>query len=421
MRTSRRVLLAATASLAAPWVARAQARTVAWMTHPAIFDATGKGALFEEFTRATGIRVEATTFPTDALAQRVPAEFAAGSDAFDVISVAESFWNTTLARFAEPLEPWVEKAPPPAGGLADFSAGMVAQFRVPQTDSGRLYGLPHRMSTDILFYRKDLLEAAGLPVPKTLDEYFTTAKALTKPDMYGLVYQGVQSQQGVLDWYSWAAGKGVDLLSPPEWQKAAFNTPAAVHALELRRRAVAEGVANQGVLSYSFDDAINAMAQGRAAMSIMFSAYWARLEDQKSSTIAGKVGYAAAPRDPGVTNAYFVRGWSVVMNRASKRKDAGWEMMRYFTAPEAQKRMALEFGNPVSRLSVARDPELAAKVPVSAALGEALANAKIQANTPRLPRIWDSLSRHMGAAQAGTATAAASLAAAEAEVNAALR
>lgn len=391
------------------------------MTHPVIFDATAKGEMFRDFTAATGIRVDVTTFPTDALAQRVPAEFAANSDAFDVISIAESFWTTALARFAEPLEPWVERAPLPAGGLADFSPGMLDQFRVPQNGTGRLLGIPHRMSTDILYYRRDLLEAAGLAVPRTLDDYVAAARALTRPDISGLVYQGVQSQQGVLDWYSWAAALGVDILSPPEWRQAAFNTPAGVRALELRRRVLAEGSANPGVLGYSFDDAVNAMAQGRAAMSIMFSAYWARLEDARASTVAGRIGYAPVPRDPAVTNAYFVRGWSVIVNRASRRKDAAWEFIRHFTSPALQKRMAIEFGNPVSRLSVARDAEVIARVPVTAAAAEALANAKIQPNTPRLPRVWDALARHISAAQAGTVQPAAALAAAEADVNAVLR
>lgn len=413
--------VASASALAAPSLLRAQQQTVTWITHPVIFDATAKGEMFKAFTEQTGIRVEVATFPTDALAQRIPAEFVANSDAFDVLSMAESFWTTSLARFVEPLEPWMEKKALPAGGLEDFSKGMVSQFRVPQTESGRMYGLPNRMSTDILFYRKDLLEAAGLSPPKTLDEYYAAAKALTKPDVYGVVYQGVQSQQGVLDWYSWAAGLGVDILAPPDWKKAAFNTPAAVKALDLRRKMVAENLANPGVLSYSFDDAINAMAQGRAAMSIMFSAYWARLADPKSSTVVGKIGYAAAPRDPNVDGAYFVRGWSLLMNKASKRKDAAWELIRFLTAPEQQARMAIDHGNPVSRLSATRDPNVVAKIPVMPAVSEALSKAKIQPNTSSLPRVWEILAKHVGAAQSGQTPAAKALADAEQEVNAILR
>lgn len=416
---------AAASALAAPTILRAQTRTVTWMTHPVIFDVTGKGRMLEDFAKRTGIRAEVTTFPTDALAQRIPAEFAGNSDAFDVMSMADSFWTTTLARFCEPLDALMAKAPLPAGGLDDFSAGMVQQFRVPQTATGTIYGIPNRMSADILFYRKDLLAAAGLQVPKTFEDFYAAAKALTNrtagQEMFGVVYQGVQSQQGVLDWYDWAAPLGVDILTPPDWRAPAFNTPAAAKALDLRRRLVAEGLANPGVLGYSFDDAINAMAQGKAAMSIMSPAYWTRLEDAKSSLVAGKIGYAASPRDPSVKDAYFVRGWALHVNKASKRKDEAWELIRFLTAPEQQAAMAIEFGNPISRLSVLANPDVAARIPVSAAAREALASAKIQPNSPRLARVWDVLAKHVSAAQAGQATASQALAAAEQEVVAVLR
>lgn len=412
------------ALLCAPAILRAQARTVTWITHPVIYAATADGAMFADFTAATGIRVEVTTFPTDALAQRIPAEFIAKSDAFDICSMAESFWNTALARFVEPLEDWNARAPLPDGGLDDFSPGMVAQFRIPQDDSGTTYGIPHRMSTDILFYRKDLLDQAGLAVPSTLAEYYEAAKALTRfggnADLHGAVFQGIQSQQGTLDWYSWAAGRGVDVLEAPDWKRAAFNTQAAAETLDLRRRMIEEGIVTRGALSYSFDDAINAMAQGRAAMSIMFSAYWSRLNDPASSTIVGNVGYAPVPRDPGVERAHFVRGWSVLMNKASRNKEAAWEFIRYYTSPEMQAQMAIRFGNPISRISVAQRTDVAAAVPVMPAIAESLPKAKIQPNTPQLSRVWEVLSLHVSAATAGTTPAADALAAAEAKVNALL-
>jgi multiple sugar transport system substrate-binding protein len=210
------------------------------------------------------------------------------------------------------------------------------------------------------------------------------------------------------------------VLEAPDWKRAAFNTQAAAETLDLRRRMIEEGIVTRGALSYSFDDAINAMAQGRAAMSIMFSAYWSRLNDPASSTIVGNVGYAPVPRDPGVERAHFVRGWSVLMNKASRNKEAAWEFIRYYTSPEMQAQMAIRFGNPISRISVAQRTDVAAAVPVMPAIAESLPKAKIQPNTPQLSRVWEVLSLHVSAATAGTTPAADALAAAEAKVNALL-
>lgn len=50
---------------------------------------------------------------------------------------------------------------------------------------GVCYSLPLYSHAQVMWYRKDLLEAAGLDVPKTWAEFTETAKALTKDDVYG--------------------------------------------------------------------------------------------------------------------------------------------------------------------------------------------------------------------------------------------
>lgn len=425
---TRRNLLATAAALGATGTfisaVAQQPQTVTWITHPVIYDVTGKGELLKRFTEQTGIRVDVTTFPTDALAQRIPAEFIAGSDAFDVMTMA-NFWSERLARYVEPLDPYLTAKPVP-GGIDAFSEGFVRQFRIPQTPQGKLYAIPLRMSVDILFYRKDLLAEAGIAVPKTLDEYYAAAKALTKPAagdrpaMYGAVYQGIEANQGLYDWYDWAAPLGVDILTP-DGKKPAFNTPQGVRATEMRRRFVAEGLVNPGVLSYSFDDAISAMAQGRAAMSIMFDAYWSQLENPEKSQVAGKIGYAAAPRDPAVDNAYFGRGWGLFINGKSRRKDAAWTFINWLTAPEQQLWMAVNHGNPISRPAVAAHPDFIAKVPVAPALADALPKARTMPVSAEFNRVQDILAKHVSAAQAGAVSAKDALAAAEREVTAILR
>jgi multiple sugar transport system substrate-binding protein len=420
MLDRRQFVLGTTAlvtTVAAPAVLRAQTKVISWVTHPAILGATGDGEMLRRFESQTGIKVEATTFPTEALGPRIQAEFVARSPAFDVVSVADAFWTSSLARFVEPLDEWIKKAAP-NGGMADFSPGMVQQFRVPQTTNGPIMGIPQRVSVSLLYYRKDLLQAAGIAVPKTLEEFAAAAKALTKDGMQGCVFQGAQGQAGVLDWYEFAAPLGVDMLESPDWKKAKFNTPEGVFALDVRRRLIAEGSANPGVVSYGFDDAINAMIQKKAAMSVLFSAYWPRFEDPKSSQIVGQTGFAPSMRRSGVDLAYPARGWAMCINGSSAKKEMAWEFIRFLTDAPQQKWMAINKGNPVSRISVAKDPELAAVVPIAGALAEALPFAKIMPNSPALPRVYDAISTQLGPALAGSKSAKDALAAAEEAVNA---
>ena len=382
-------------------------QTIVWATHPVIFEATGNGKLLEEFEAETGIKVEVETFPSDALQQRITAEFVTGSGAFDVVNITNSFFNRDLVRFLEPLDDYLEASPLPDGGLADFTEGFVRQYRIPQTPDGDIYGVPNRVGLDIMFYRKDLLEAAGLDVPTTWEDYVETARALTqdtdgdgKTDIYGAVTQG-NIWHGIFSWFNWSASLGGDMLSPPEWNRSTLLTDANIRATELRARLVEEGSASPAVVNYGFDDAINAIAQGNAAMTVMFSAYWSRIENPERSTVVGKVGYAPAPRDPNVTEAYTGRGWALFIPEASENKDGAWEFIRFITNRKSQLFMAVEHGNAATRLSVVEHPEFQANVPIAGALAEAMPHARILPNAPEIRRIYDAISTEVNLSLAG--------------------
>lgn len=421
--TRRQFVAGATAlsagSLAMPNIARAQASTISWVTHPAIFDATNKGELLKAFEEKHKVKVEIVTFPTEALGPRIQQELISRSPSFDVLSLADAFWTTSVARFVEPLDALMKKSPL-TGGIEDFAPGFVQQFRVPQTVQGPVLGIPQRMSCSLLYYRKDLLEQKGLKVPTTIREFHETAGKLTEGTRYGAVYQGVQGQAGTLDFYEFAAPQGADLLMAPDWKKAAFNTPAGIEALEIRRRLIADKFVSDGVISYGFDDAINAIAQQRAAMSVMYSAYWPRFEDPKTSQVVGKIGYAPTFADPSKPQVYPARGWCMSVNAASTRKELAWELIKFVTDAPQQKWMAINRGNPVSRLSVLADPEVQAAVPVAAALGKALPKTKVMPNVSQLPKVYDALGLSLGQALSGAKPAAAALAEAETAVNAIL-
>ena len=404
-------------AMAFPAIVRAQSRSITWVTHPAIFAATGDGELLKQFETKTGIKVEVVTFPTETLAQRIQSEFVARSPAFDVMNVADAFWSPTFARFLEPLDELIKKAPLPSGGLEDFSPGMVDFFRLPQNPKGNVMAIPLRMSVSLLYYRKDLVKATGLPLPRTLDDFGRLAKALTRNGVNGAVIQGAQGQVGVLDWYEFAAPFGVDFLAADQ-RKAAFNTPAGVAALEQRRQLIADGIVDKGAISYGFDDAITSVSQGKAAMGVMFSAYWPRFEDAKQSKVVGEIGYASPMRSDGVTNAYPARGWGLAINAVSAKKELAWEFMRFISDAPQQKWMGINKGNAVTRLSVLSDPEFRSKVPIAEALTATQRYAKMMPSTPQLPRMYDALSRHLGAALSGATKPADALKQAETEVNA---
>lgn len=66
-------------------------------------------------------------------------------------------------------------------GRDKFSESALAEGE----SDGSNYSLPLYSHAQVMWYRKDLLEAAGLDVPKTWAEFANAAKVLTTNDMYG--------------------------------------------------------------------------------------------------------------------------------------------------------------------------------------------------------------------------------------------
>ena len=68
--------------------------------------------------------------------------------------------------------------------MADYLPSMIKDGKV----DGKLFGLPIAGEAQILYYRKDVLEAAGIAPPKTLDELHAAAVKLNKPgEMAGIL------------------------------------------------------------------------------------------------------------------------------------------------------------------------------------------------------------------------------------------
>ena len=143
-------------------------------TRPAELAANQK--LCEEFmSQHPGIEVEVMNEPGDRAMDKLQAMVAAGNPP-DVMSIHGAYFMPLAAKGALlDLEPVVSD---PQFDLKDFYPGLVDQCRY----EGKLFSLPRYTSVYVLFYNKDLFDAAGLKYPDgnwTWDDYLAAAKKLT--------------------------------------------------------------------------------------------------------------------------------------------------------------------------------------------------------------------------------------------------
>jgi len=88
--------------------------------------------------------------------------------------------------------------------------------------NGQYYAIPQLLETmQVLYYRKDLFEEAGImEAPKTWDELYEAAKALTTPDRFGLMVPGFDIYHPFWSW-SWIA-TGHSLINDT-WTEPTIN------------------------------------------------------------------------------------------------------------------------------------------------------------------------------------------------------
>lgn len=310
-----------------------------------------------EFEKLTGIKVVIEDYPEDPFRQKLAVEMAAKSktvDVFNTGTMREGRQFQTAGWYAD-LTPLVNDpaSTAPAWDRGDF---IDAVWKAHQFD-GKQVAVPVQANVQLLYYRKDLFDAAGLKAPKTLEELEAAAKRLhSPPNVYGFVSRG-RKTQAPYSWSHWLYANGGSWLTADG--KPGINTPAAVAATEQYVRLL-RSYGDPGAVDAGPVEVQTQFLQGRAAM-ILDAVSWAGLfSDPTKSKVAGKWAGALAPQGPaGAT--YELWAWSLAMSPFSEKKKAAWLFMQWATSKEIQKPLhARSF--PMPRKSLWTDPEWKAKV-----------------------------------------------------------
>ncbi len=305
-----------------------------------------------EFETKTGIKVTLENYGEDQLNQKLTTEFTAGKSDIDVFMsrplqearvMLKNGWYIDLNNY-------VNKDP--AYDFKDFMAGAVGTEMV----DGKLTGIPIVTEQEVLYYRKDLLEAAGLKVPTTLDELLAAAKKLTdkSKEMYGFVARGQRSPL-VTQFSSFLYSMGGDWFDQTT-KKATFDLPEALKAIELYGTLLKD-YAPPGTLNMSWPQAVAIFAQGKVAMYTDASSIYANLLDPTKSEVAAKTGVAVFPAGPKGSVMYNVTSWGLSIYSGTDAKDAAWEFVKWATSKEITLRTQSTGTVPGARSSVWADPK----------------------------------------------------------------
>jgi multiple sugar transport system substrate-binding protein len=287
--------------------------------------------LIPQFEQQTGIKVRLEVLPEDQNRQKLAVAFASGRGDIDVFGSQRHQEGAKYysAGWYEPLKPMIDDRAltAPNFDFADFAPQALNDATV----GGKLIGMPLYSELQVLAYRKDLLQKAGLPVPETLDQLEAAAKRLTdkQQNQYGVcmrgkgaatttIYSGILHSMG---------GQWVDAKGNPD-----FTSPAALKAFDYYGR-MAREYGPPGAANFHWLQCQSQMAAGHAAFWTDSNIFMATLLDPSKSAVADKIGFAMLPAGPGGRKPAG-GGWYLSIYSKSKHKQAAWTFIQWAVSKE---------------------------------------------------------------------------------------
>lgn len=202
---------------------------------------------------------------------------------------------------------------------------------------GSVYGFPRDIGLEVLYYNKDMFDAAGVPYPDetwTWDDLATAAEQLTVKDASGRTERyGLGMEAGkYLLWVNQNNGSVLDDMRNPS--KCTLSEPAAVDAIQFFADLMNNGFAMRDAdLSQAGGDA-GVFSSGQAAMIIQNSS-------RVSAFNAAGLNYdvAVVPIPDGGQRAASAGGAAWVMSAGSDNKDAAWTFLSWLQSTDGGQRL----------------------------------------------------------------------------------
>lgn len=306
------------------------------------YGAAMKGAA-EAYTAKTGVKVVIDQLPYGDAYNKQVLLSTAGSDEYDIM-VVDCIWLPIFTKngWVQPLEP-LEAAAKNKIDWAGFVPGIVEAYDI---FKGQHYAAPIDFFIELLAYRPDLFEKAGLTeAPKTWDEFRAYAEKLNQVEtgVYAVATMPGEQDGAYSEWTVRLAG--LDL--PPNanqfvWDKSfrSMITHNGNGQKALERWLEIQPFTAPGANEMGYAEANNAFMQGSAAMYVNWYGFFSDVENPATSKVAGKVAYALPPRESieGPRRDYL-GGFEIAIATHAREPHAAYEFIAYVTSDEGQEAM----------------------------------------------------------------------------------
>jgi len=320
-----------------------------------------------EFGKLTGAKINVVTVPFSDLYQKILTDMATGTNSFHAFVFAPQW----MADYVTP------------GYLEDLTSRVNADKALQWNDigpffrnfsatyGGKIYTIPLDGDFQMVYYRTDLLQQAGLKPPQTWEDYLTIAKTFHRKDLngdgtpdFGSCIAKKRNAQSY--WMVWSVAAG--FLQATGTREGSFfdtgtmkpltNNEAFAEALRIYVETGKYGPPDE--LNWDVGDSRSGFVTGRCALSLDWGDIGTLAIDPKTSKVIDKVGAVILPGTPrvldrktgklaactaqtcpyavnGINHAPYAAfgGWSGGINKAApaKVKEAAYAFLSYMSQP----------------------------------------------------------------------------------------
>lgn len=357
--------------------------------------------LAPKFEEATGAKVKVDILDYGSLLTKTQADFVGDTKSYDLVTM-DIVWAGQYAdnKYTVDLTDWIKRDAEEMK-LDDIYPSTIKY--IGQYD-GKQVAFPFAGYAAVLAYRKDLLEAAGLKVPETAEEFVETAIKLTNPDkkQYGFVANGQKGPAVAQDWLQYNSQLGGSVLDASG--KPAINSEANINSLKIYKE-LFDKAAPPGAVDYDWGGREESFRQGIAAMMETWSVGAPGYYDPSMSKIVDHVAITTTPGAKGMPVKYGLGGWGMGINADidPAQQEAAWQFIKWLTSPEIQKEFNMEGAGSYIRKSTLADPDLNKKFPYLPVIAKSFENADgdYRPRIPQYPEIQDLLGTAVNAVLVG--------------------
>lgn len=312
--------------------------------------------LSDDFTQKNpGIELKWVTLEENILRQRVTTDVATGGGQYDIMTIGtyevpiwgKQGWLTELNKLDENYD----------------EADLLPAIRSGLSINDKLYAAPFYGESSMVMYRTDLMQKAGLTMPKAPTWSFIKKAAMAMTDKDAGIY-GI-CLRGKAGW-----GENVALLTSmsnsfgarwfDENWKPQFNTQEWQDTLDFYVDIMTEA-GPPGASANGFNENLALFQTGKCGMWIDATVAGGFVTNAKDSEVADKVGFALAPDNGLGKRGNWLWAWTLAIPASSQKSDAAMKFISWATSKEYSALVADKKGwanvPPGTRTSLYNNPE----------------------------------------------------------------